>query len=337
VALAAIVALVIVCIIGLALLALGNNARLSGKRAMRLNGAQALATAGIEYGYWQYVYNGVTLPYTYTRTLGNGQFTATVTDNSANIAGTIQVVSTGTQSRDSVSLTRILAIPKKVFDYALCSNSNVSISQKVTTGASSANGDVRVNGNLSFSNLTSVINGNATATGSVYCLATTGTTTANGVALTFPAFTGSYYQGIASYSVSGNQVFSGSYTLPAASGGYYSVVYINGNLTIGTGTVTGTGTVLVTGNITFTGNFSYLYSTDHIIDGASAGTSITDVGYYYAHNSGGTGTFTQANTGTMTISGGIIADSFSVTGPVVLKHDPAMNAGLGSKMRLPGY
>jgi hypothetical protein len=39
----------------------------------------------------------------------------------------------------------------------------------------------------------------------------------------------------------------------------------------------------------------------------------------------------------MTITGGMTADSFSVSGPVVSVHDPAMNGTLGSQMRLPGY
>ena len=344
VALAAIVALVVVFIIGLGLLALGSNARLAGKRTLRVNAAQALATAGVEYGCWQYLYNGQPLPYTNSRTLGNGQISVTVTDNSANIAGTIQVVSTGTQSGDSVKLTRVVPIVKKVFDYALCSNSSVNIPPKVVTGASSANGDVRVNGSLTLPNLMTVINGNATATGLIVALGTTGTTTAGGAAITFPTITSSYYQGIATTVYSGNQTFS-SLSFPAASGVYYPVIVVNGNLTINTGTTTGVGTVLVTGNLTFNGSFSYLYSTDHVaflclgnvIDGASAGTSITDVGYIYAHNTSSNATFQQANAGTMTISGGIAADAFNVTGPLVTKHDPAMNCGLGSKMRLPGY
>ena len=110
-------------IIGLGLLTLGGNARLGGKHAMRLNGAQAMAAAGIEYGYWQRVYNGQPLPYIGSRALGSGRFSVTVTDNGASLAGTLQVVSTGTQSGDSVKLTRILPVKKTVFDYALCSGS----------------------------------------------------------------------------------------------------------------------------------------------------------------------------------------------------------------------
>lgn len=109
IALIALTALVIVFVIGLGLLTLGSNARLSGKRAMRLGGAQALASSGVEYGYWQRVQNAQPLPYTGSRSLGSGSFAVAVTDNSATIAGTVKIVSTGTQNGNSVKLTRILS------------------------------------------------------------------------------------------------------------------------------------------------------------------------------------------------------------------------------------
>ncbi len=109
IALVALTALVIVFVIGLGLLTLGSNARLSGKRAMRLGGAQAMALSGVEYGYWQRVQNAQPLPYTGSRSLGTGSFAVAVTDNSASLAGTVKIVSTGTQNGNSVKLTRILS------------------------------------------------------------------------------------------------------------------------------------------------------------------------------------------------------------------------------------
>ena len=345
VALAALAALVVVFIIGLGLLTLGGNARLSGKRAMRLNGAQAAAAAGIEYGYWQRVYNAQPLPYTGARALGTGSFTVTVTDNSANIAGTIQVVSTGTQSGDSAKLTRILPLKKTLFDYALYSGSDLSTTQTVTTGAGGANGDVGANGNVSLNGGGTVVNGNANATGSIKIKSITGTQTPNGAAVTFPAINMAYYSGIAVQTYNGDQTFSGGFTFPPPSNGLYPVVVVNGNMTVGAGTVSGIGTVVVTGNITFTGNLSYLYSNDKvaILDGGSlinaapAGTPLSIVGFYYSHNSSGTATVQQPNTAPMTINGSLAADTYNITGPLTSTHDPAMTGTLGTKMRLPGY
>jgi len=345
VALAALAALVVVLIIGLGLLTLGGSARLSGKRAMRLNGAQAAAAAGIEYGYWQRAYNAQPLPYTGARTIGSGRFSVTVTDNSSNIAGTIQVTSTGTQGGDSVKLTRILAVKKTPFDYALYGGSDLNTTQTVTTGAGGANGAVGANGNVSLNGSGTVVNGDASATGSIKIKSMTGTKTPNGAAVTFPAINMAYYQSIAVQTYNGNQTFNSGFTFPPPSNGLYPVVVINGNVTIGSGKVSGIGTVVVTGNITFTGNLSYLYANDKVafLDGGSlinaalAGTPLSIVGFYYSHNSNGIAAVQQPNTATMTITGSLAADTCSITGPLVSSHDPAMNGTLGTEMRLPGY
>lgn len=345
-ALIALVALVVVFIIGLGLLTLGSNARLSGKRAMRLNGAQAMAAAGVEYGDWQRFYNGQPLPFTSSRSLGNGKFIVTVTDNNANAAGTMQIVSTGTQSGDSVKLTRILPVKKTVFDYALCSGSTLSTGQKVITGSSGSNGDVGANGSIYLTGSGTVVNGNATATtGSINIKSITGTKTPNSAAIAFPAISPSSYQNVVATYGDG-QTFSGTFALPPPSNGLYPVVIINGSATINAVTVSGVGTVVVNGNMTFTGGLSCpnsgdkiaILCTGNIINAASIGTAIEIDGFYYAHNSsGGTAAFQQSNTGTLTIKGGLAADSYTVNGPLVSIHDPWMNATHASQMQLPGY
>ncbi len=345
IALAALAALVVVFIIGLGLLALGGNARLSGKRAMRLNGAQAMAAAGIEYGYWQRIYNGQPLPYTGSRTLGSGRFTVTVTDNSANTAGTIQIVSTGAQSGDSVMLTRILPVTKTVFDYALCSGSDLYTPQTVTTGAGGVNGDVGANGNISLNRGGTVVNGDATATGDINIRSMTGTETPNSAGITFPAIDIAHYQSIAVQVYNSSQTFSGAFTFPPPSSGVYPVIVVNGNVTMNAGTISGIGTVVVTGSLTFTGNISYLYSTDKvailtsgsIINGAPAGIPLSVVGFYYAHNGGGSAALQQTNSAAMKITGSMAADTYYVNGPLISAHDPAMNGTLGQQMQLPGY
>lgn len=344
VALAALTALVVVFIIGVGLLTLGGNARLSGKRVMRLNAAQALATAGIEYGYWQRVYNSKPLPFTLTRALGAGKITITVTDNSANTYGTIQVVSTGTQNGDSVTLTRILLLQKTYFDYAMCSGSDLNIPQTVTTGSGGANGDVGANGNISLNKPGTVVNGDAASTGNISIKSITGTKLPNGAAITFPAIDISHYQSIAVQSYPGNQVFTGGFTFPVLPGGAYPVVIVNGNVTVNAGMVSGIGTVVVTGTITFTGNLSYMYSTDKIavlcagiVNAAPQGTPLSIAGFYYSHNSAGTASVVQPNSAPMTVTGGLAFDKFAVTGPLICNHDPTMNGTLGNKMHLPGY
>lgn len=345
VALAALTALVIVLIIGLGLLTLGGNARLGGRHAMHLSGAQALAAAGVEYGCWQILYNGQTLPYSGSRTLGAGRFSVTVTDNNANVAGTVQVVSTGTQSGDSVKVTRVLPNGKTVFDFALYSGKDLNMPQTVTTGSGGANGNVGANGNISMNKNGTVVNGNATATGNINIKSVTGTKTPNGPAVTFPAIDFTHYQSIAVQTYTGNQAFSGSLTLPPPSNGVYPVIVVKGNLTMNAVTITGIGTVVVTGNLTFTGNVSYLYSTDkvaillggNLIDGAPVGTALSIVGFYYVHSSSSNAQVQANNPGGMTLTGSMAADNYNVNGPLVSTHDPAMNGTLGYQMQLPGY
>lgn len=343
-ALIALVALVVVFIIGLGLLTLGSNARLSGKRAMRLNGAQAMTSAGIEYGDWQAIFNNQPLPYTGSRSLGNGNFTVVVTDNSANLAGTLKIVSTGTQSGNSASLTRILPTKKTVFDYALCSGSDLNIGQTVTTGSGSANGDISANGIISLIQSGTVVNGDAIAAGnSINISSITGKKAPQRASSTFPAINTTYYQSIAhrtftgaSFSMSTNFVFQTA----------NEVVYINGSLVIPTGTISGTGTIIVTGTITINGNRSYVSSSDKaafltltgVVDGAAAGTSLSTVGFFYAHNSTNNATLQMTNSGSFTLTGSMAADSFTnINGSLSISHDPAMNTALGKQLFLPGY
>ncbi len=345
VALVALVALVVVLTIALGLLTLGSNVRLSGKRAMRLNGAQAMATAGVEYGYWQRVYNGQTLPFTVARSLGGGRFTVTVTDNSASTAGTIQIVSTGTQSGDSVKLTRILPVKKTVFDYALCSNSSLSSSQVVTTGASSANGDVRANGNISLTTNGTIVNGDATSTGSINIKSTTGMKTPNSTAIAFPTISAASYQNIVATYGTG-QAFSGTFALPPPnSSGIDPVVMINGDATLNNVIISGVGTIVVNGNLTFLGSLTCpnstakiaILCTGSIINAAPVGTAVEIDAFCYLHNSTNTASFQQTNTAALTVKGGLTSDSCAISGPLVSIHDSYMNATHGSQMQLPGY
>ena len=120
------------------------------------------------------------------------------------------------------------------------------------------------NGNVSLKNSGTVVNGNATATGSINVTSITGTKSPNGAAITFPAINTANYQSVAVQTYNGDQTFSGNFTLPPPSNGVYPVIVVNGNLTLGAGTITGIGTIVVTGTLTFTGNRSYLYSSDKV-------------------------------------------------------------------------
>ncbi len=337
-ALAALTALVIVFIISIALLTLGGNARLSGKRSVRLSAARSLAIAGIEYGYWQYAFNNQPLPYTGSRSLGSGAFTVTVTDNSASVPGTIKLVSAGSQNGDSVKLTKVIKWGQKtMYDYALCSNATLSPSQVVVTGASGANGDTRVNGNISLP-VSSVINGDAMATGTILGGIVTGATTPSSAPLTFPPIDLTYYQTIANRTFSSSQVWSGFTFLTVN-----EVVYVQGSITLQAGRISGTGTLVASGSVTIQGNLSYSNATTDKLAVLSTGgltvsaSNVSAVGFYYIHNSSSNATATISVTKFKAAGGSLAADQFNLSGPGphTFIHDPAMNPSLAQQLHLP--
>ena len=107
-ALIAIVTMVILVILGLAGATLSLNARLMSSRKTRDAGVRALAEAGVQYGYWQFIWNRTTLPYNESNhAFGEGSFTVRVTDNGGSVTDTIQVTSTATLRGASYSTTRV--------------------------------------------------------------------------------------------------------------------------------------------------------------------------------------------------------------------------------------
>lgn len=338
VALVAIMTMVVVLIIALGLLMLGGNVRLAGKRQLRHQGAQTMANAGIEYGYWATDLNGGAVPAAYTRALSSGAFTVSVSDYGSSLSGTIKIVSTGTQNGESDSVTRILP-GKTVFDYALCSNKDLNDPEFLTTGSGGAGGDIRSNGKIALGKAT--VNGNATAVKTIGAFQSiTGQTVTGAPALPFPAINTSYYAGIANRTFSGNRTWAGfTFNSP------YEVVYVNGDITLTAGTISGTGTLVANGKIHFTGNLAYQFSTDKLAGVATdgidtGGTGIKVVGLYYTHNSGGDAKATFKKQFGVTW-GAVAADTFDIAGPADAPHafvqDPDMNRVLGKQLHLPGY
>lgn len=348
----AIVVMVVVFILALGLLTLGGNIRLSGKRQMKRSGAEAMARSGIEYGYWQVRYKGASLPQTYSlNSSSNGytlKFTVTVTDNSANVAGTMKLVSAGTQNGETRTVTEVMATPfvKTVFDYALCSNSNLGGSPPIQTGASGANGDTRANGYIYLGNPKAKINGNAMATGSISVTSITGTQTPSAPTIAFPALDtalGGIYDTTATVHYTGDQTWSGFTFGLTNLDGTYALVYVNGNVTLNAGTYSGSGTIVATGTITINGNVSPALSGDKMAFLTATRFNVTSTctvnAFCYAHN--GSNTAPAQSSGTNTVltvgNGALVADSFALINGGIFSHDPAMNATLGKKLHLPGY
>lgn len=337
-ALSAIVALGVVFTLAIGLLTLGHGTLMSGQRQLKARGARAMTEAGIEYGYWQFAFTGVPLPYTATRTLGDGSFTTTVTTNYATIPNSVQIASTGTLKGESYSMTRVLK-DLGPFDYAVCTNTGFSTNSLVVTGSGGANGRIRANGNIALGNVSTVINGNVTASGTISVTSVTGSKAPGAPTLPFPTTDLAYYESIANRKFYTNQKWNGfTFQVPN------EVVFVDGDIALATGTISGRGTLVATQKIKFDGTVSYALSTDKLagiayggFDTISAG-SVSTVGIYYSSDSSKTGKLNLTKALTIT-QGSIAVDGFSISsgGSLNVTRDPEMSATLGKQLHLPGY
>lgn len=335
VALSAIVALAVVFTVAIGMLTLGDNVQRGGTRQLRSRGARAMARAGIDYGYWQYTYNGASLPYSITRPLGDGNFTVSVTDDSARVSGTIKLQSTGSLSGVRQIITeRILdpMISMKIFDYALCSGRELSVDKLFTI-----TGDIRSNSYISLIHLDSIVDGKAVAGGGITISTLTGRRVPNTAHIPFPPIDMAYYQAIANRKFFVTQIWNGfTFLYPG------EVVYVTGgDVILRTGLINGTGTIVTDGQVKFEGDTVYALPGDKLAVLTTKGldTSLDSkvVGFYYAHSSNNDA---QANLSKMlTItSGSIAADQFSLGGSAqTYVHDSDMNQELAYLLHLPGY
>jgi hypothetical protein len=347
IALTAIVALIVVLIIAVGMLTVTNGIRSMGKHQLHLRGAHIMADSGIDYGYWETVYQSGGTSASYTASPGNGSFNVTVNDNAYNIPGTIKLVSIGHQDGDIWQTTRVMAgYAPTVFDYAICSNSALSASTEIYTGTAywltnylnpNGNGPIRANGNIQLTSSSTGINGSAISSGSISITNIAGTTTPNSAPIIFPVFNVSSYQSIAATTYSSSQSFYGyTFLLPD------TVVYVNGNVTLNSGMYVGTGMIVASGSITIAGNTSYFPGAETVFLAGSGiavkNATISAVGFYFTHNSAGTDTFQENGSANLTVtSGGIAADVFSLGhDTLTVTHDPNINITLGHQMGLPG-
>ncbi len=112
VALAAIGTLAIVLVMAVGVMALAGNSLQASRNHSRTAALNALAEAGIQYGYWQTAWQGASMPFTENNhALGPGSFSVTVTDNSALLSSTVKIVSTATIGSASVTMTKVMSSP----------------------------------------------------------------------------------------------------------------------------------------------------------------------------------------------------------------------------------
>jgi hypothetical protein len=332
----ALVGLVSLSILGLAALRVAN-AQLAETRALdRAKKLCNAALAGIEYGYYTYTYNFADkkLPWTSSAvSVGDAWFTVTIEDYSAQISDTVRVTATAHLDDATAAETRVYGTGSSggnVFRYAICAGSSLSSWWPTTTGSDGENGDVHVNGDLSWSSYWSLINGDASATGSISSPwpRVTGTRTDGADEVEFPDIDLDYYRSIADQVYTKNHNFNSGITFPSD----YCVIYVSGRSRV-KGTVKGRGIVVVKDRIEISDDLTYADS--------DTDKSTTVHGFVYAHTDDDKGEIGEDNIMYSTVWGGIAADvvSFTTRGYFnTIIHDADFSdSDFCRAMHLPGF
>ncbi|MHB8635898.1 MAG: hypothetical protein ACYC96_05435 [Fimbriimonadaceae bacterium] len=280
----------------------------------------------------------VTYPSTQTETIGNTVCAVTLVDNSTNLPHSLSLATTTNVGGRTYSDARVTALkmPQSQFYYCLATNSSTSIAASVTTGASSANGDIYCTGNLLLSGSDN-FNGDVEATGSIAQNAAkvTGLCSANTYPIPLTAPVAANYSSISFLNLLnillGNLLTGETFLTP------YSVVYCNGNTTL-SGKFTGKGIVFVNGNVTVKANMSYLLPGDEVAIIVTGNVTVTKInkkliGYWYCG-----GTFSVAK-GTVLTRGCIVTNSLVTPGLFTATYDPIIwnTPGEAKRMKLPGF
>jgi len=322
------------------------ESRVSSRRELDAIKLKTLADAGIQYGYWQRIWQNAALPYQVNNfAVGDGTVNVTVTDNASEVPNSIKIVSVANYRGKAFTSTRVVSIgldtSAGIYSYAFVSGSEVT-TNKLKTGNSSSNtnGDMRINGDLK-------LHGQAAAYGNAYASGTitgeVGGTLYNGyAAVAFPSYDHTRYRDIAFTTATGNQTWgAGTINFNIRN----MIYYINGSLTLnGTQTISGRGTLVVRGNVTINGNVQYANTDSRLVvlteNNLVIGSSVTGVvGIYYVHNVASSNSSITLNNDVNNSAGSFIADSyvFNVSsGYAKVVHNP-IDSLLCRDMKMPGY
>jgi len=285
----------------------------------------------------------LTVPSTRNLTIGSTVCAITISDNSINLSGSYLV--TGTMVVKGLTFNRSRVIGRRItpnpFFYVLFSNSTVNSNQAVVTNGPSWAGDVSVNGNLTFSSVSTQINGDAEATGTISPagLSVTGVKLPGASPVTFTPLPFILIPALNPYLIQAVLQLPGLLINGLSLGNGYPLAYA----LIATqlkGTFTGKGTIYFPGDVTIVGDMFYGDANSRIAVIAYGNITVSGsvshlVGYFYAG-----GTFTvQSPTAKLLDTGCVVANSVVIQSPFTLNHDAAVwqDPTEGFRLKLPGY
>ena len=280
-------------------------------------------------------------PSTRTTTVNGVSCAMTISDNSANIPHTMSLAVTATYKGRSITDTRIVGMRKtpSPFYYALFVNGGLTSSAALTTGSSSANGDIYSNGAVSLTGTSNTINGDleSTSTQSIGTTSITGNQYPSTTAITFPTVSSANYSTVANQTVSKGSLAGATFTTTS---GAYFLIYCSVTTGVSiSGTFTGKGTVYVNGPVTISGAISLGNSSSRVAIIANGAITFTSTGphsaYFYA-----SGACTLPTGGITITKGALVVGSLSTTNqPITITNDNSvwLSSTEGTNHRLPWY
>ncbi len=285
----------------------------------------------------------LTVPSQRQLTIGSVTCSLNVKDNGSSLPGSYLVSGTMTVKGLQFGQTKVIGrhITPNPFFYVLFANSSINSAQLVTTNGPSFAGDVSVNGNLTLSNASTQINGDAEATGTISpgSLNVTGVKLQGASAVSFPVLPIILIPALNPYLIQAVLQLPGLLINGLNLGNGYPLAYALLATQL-QGTFTGKGTIYFPGNVTIVGDMFYGDSNSRLAviayGNITVAGSVTHlVGHFYAG-----GTFTvQSPNAKLLDTGSVVANAVVIQAPFALNHDAAIwqDPTEGYRLKMPGY
>lgn len=334
----AMLALVVLLILGVAFTSRSVNALYRADRDRQDTVALSLAECGIERATAELYEERIDAPYTNTFSVDSGSVTYTVTAPYQGLANTLEIVATGTTTRNVQARVRLVATRmddeevSMVFRGAIFSDNPLTLNGAGTVNPdeNGEGGDIYSGGNITFHGTSFTM----ADTGHIYTAGETNWYPTNvpssnvfeGIApVPMPVIDMNWYRQHATRVINGNlNLTTGSISLSALSGGNpYAIVYVTGDVKIA-GSYTGQGMIVAGGRISVTGNVTATNSeADALVLMSPSSVKLNGGprvdGLIYAHNVTDDGSVTIG--GNANIHGAVIADVVTTNGGITVTYD----------------
>ncbi len=286
-------------------------------------------------------YGVATLPFTKIYTYRGQEWQVTAEKNDAHIKNSLLLTFTRISGGETVCSQIVVPKIGSWFDYALASNTPESESQQVRVGILTAPGDCFINGNVSFSHLSSRIEGDLECSGFLTSpsLTVTGRILTSSPGRPFPSLSSSVYYANADRIIDQpggtSKLFNITFAKP------YELVFVDDDLDV-SGMVSGRGTLFVRGDVRVNGSITYPFSSSRLVIIATGDITVDAnaaplvSGYFFTagrfHVQGG-------GTSSVFLRGAVVANDLRFDRPITIAYDPTVRDDRNSAVRfkLPGF